>query len=257
MASIDRTRVVVEDGETYDGRVVPTERAEIQRPVLVGEDARVTGGVYGDDITVESGAKVEASVLGATSIEAEDCSFGGELGTPGKIEAADVEVRGSVTGTHVSITGGVVWGNIVGTDVRLEDCTVLGIVTAERSLSVNRTTCYTFKSHGEATVEESAVVLPQAIVDGELDLVDPLQVLGFEIGEGDVTAVEDVALNRDDLVTREDARYLTLAPRVLDLSQVRDRIDALESFLADAVIDGEDHDATWLKEQLKPRTSEA
>lgn len=250
MASIDRTRAIVQDGETYEGRIVPTERAEIPRDVSIGEDARVTGGAYGDEITVAAGGRIEESVLASTSIDAQECVFGGEIGTPGKIEASGIEVRGSVTGTHVSLSDSVVWGNVTGTEVHLEDCVVLGIVAAEKTLSLAKTTCYTFKSQTSATVEDASVILPQAIVNDSLELQTPLQVLAFEIGDETVDAVEDVELDRGDLVTQEGTRYLTLAPRVMDLSRVRDRIDDLESFLAEAVLHDENHDAAWLRDQL-------
>jgi cytoskeletal protein CcmA (bactofilin family) len=237
MADIEKTRAVVDPGETYDGRIFPTVKAELDRQVRVGDGAIVQGSVYGGTVEVDANATVEGSVMAADGVELEGGRVHGELGTPGKVVAADTRVEGTVTGTRVRLRDCVVRGNVVGTEVILENCIVSGIVTAERALTLEETLCYTFRSHGEAVLDEATVVLPQAVADGALTFETPVSVAGLgELELGNETG-ELPTMTGGDVHERDGTTYLTLAPRLLNLEKVRDNLDEVEKGIMAAVED--------------------
>jgi len=247
VATIEQARALVEPGETYRGQIIPTERAEIDRPVRVGKGATVTGGLYGETVTVGPDTLVGASVMASNEIELGGGEVDGEVGTPGAVEGNGAHVHGTVTGSYVDLTDCVVRGNVVGTEVTLEDCTVLGVVSGERQLTLRSTVCHTFKSQREATLDDAAVVLPQAIANGSVTLESPVEVRGFGQSEGfDTGAGEGLELTRADLVTDDGVQYLTLAPRLLDLDAVGDRLDDLTGDLRAVVAKGAGSDGTEL-----------
>ena len=93
MASIEKTRAVVEQGETYDGRIIPTVKAELGRPVRIKAGATVQGSVYGDTVGVEGGT-VDGSVMASEGTEFEDATIHGEVGSDGKVVASGTTVVG-------------------------------------------------------------------------------------------------------------------------------------------------------------------
>lgn len=249
MAEIEPTRAVIEAGETYDGRVIPTEQAEIDRPVRVHEDATVEGSVYGASVELTDGT-VEGSVMASDGVDIDGGDVDGEVGTPGKVTASDATVRGTVTGKRVRLQSTVVCGNVVGTDVILEDCLVVGIVAAERKLALEGTLCYTFKGHGETVLDGATVVLPQAILDGEVGFESPVTVAGL----GELETVEEGLPTMDDgdIVEVDGQTYLSLTPRILNLRAVSDRLEELEDALSTVatVSDRERADPTTLLDVL-------
>ncbi|MFC7177002.1 hypothetical protein [Halosegnis marinus] len=249
MADIERTRAVVEAGETFDGKVIPTVQAELDRPVRIREGATVQGSVYGATVETDADATVEGSVMAADAVELEGGRVHGEVGTPGKVVGSDATVEGTVTGKRVRLTDCVVRGNVVGTELVLENCVVLGIVTADRSLAVEDSLCYTFRSHGDTRLDGATTILPQAICDGPVELASPVTVAGLgeldvtvEGDEGDESDADDASgrlpeMTTEDLYDRGDTTYLTLAPRVLNLEKVTERLDELERAVLGAVDD--------------------
>jgi hypothetical protein len=199
------------------------------------------------------GAVIEGSVMATNSVEMEGGSIRGELGTPGKVLTENADVKGTVTGKRVTLKETIVRGNVVGTEVILENCIVLGIVASERSLDIQDSLCYTFRSQGETTLEGAKLILPQALVSGTVEMESPVKVAG--LGLLDVEAQYDPASAEDegeepqgrlpeiteaDLYEREDQTYLTLAPRVLNLDKVADRLAELEGAIMDVVNDATD-----------------
>lgn len=254
MAHVERTRAVVEAGETYDGKIIPTVRAELDRPVRVRDDATVQGSVYGETVEMAPGSTVEGSVMASESFEMEGGHVHGEVGTPGKVLASGARVDGTVTGTRVRLRNCVVRGNVVGTEVVLEDCVVLGIATADRHLTVEDSLCYTLRGRSETRLDGATLVLPQAIVDGSLRLESSVEVAGLgrldvneDGGEADASDGDDAdgseaegrlpQMTKRDLYEQDGTRYLTLAPRVLNLEKVTDRLDELERGIMAAVDD--------------------
>lgn len=234
MASIETTRAVVEAGETYDGKIIPTKQAEIGRPVRIYEDATVQGSVYGETVTVEGGI-VEGSIMASEGAEFDGGTVHGEVGSDGKVVGSDVTVHGTVTGQRVRLTDAIVYGNVVGTDVVLENCAVIGIVTAERELVAEGGLFYTFKSYGRTKLDDASIVLPQAMLEGELELATPLTVTGLgplETGDGDA---DMPTMDEEDIIAIEDSTYLSLSPRILNLEKVTDRLDELEGALQEVV----------------------
>lgn len=232
MASIERTRAVVEAGETHDGKIIPTVQAEIDRPVRVKAGATVQGSVYGATVSVEDGT-VDGSIMASEGAELEGGTIHGEVGSDGKVTATGATIHGTVTGTRVRLTDSIVYGNVVGSDVILEDCAVIGIVTAEREFVAEGSLCYTFNSYGEATLDDLSVVLPQAILEGNVRFETPVTVTGLgELeatdggGSGDLPTMDE-----DDIVEVGDGTYLSLSPRILNLEAVTDRLDTLEGTL--------------------------
>lgn len=237
MADIERTRAVVEADERYDGRIFPAERAELNRPVRVRSGATVEGDIYGDTVEIDDDVAVEGSVMAAEAVELAGGRVEGELGTPGKVVATGSHVEGTVTGKRVRLTDCVVRGNVVGSDVILENCVVLGIATSDRNLTVENSLCYTFRSHGDTTLENATVVLPQALADGPLTFETPVRVAG--LGQLDVADDGDAlpTMAAEDVYDQDGTTYLTLAPRVLNLEAVTDRLDELERAVMAAVDD--------------------
>ncbi|WP_121820715.1 hypothetical protein [Halostella salina] len=246
MAHVERTRAVVEAGETYDGRIFPTVQAELGRQVRLREGSTVLGSVYGGTVELGPDASVEGSVMAEDGVELEGGHVQGELGTPGKVVAKDTHAEGTVTGTRVRLQDCVVRGNVVGTEVILENCIVLGIVTAERSLTAEETLCYTFRSHGETTLSETTVVLPQAVADGPLSLETPVAVAG--LGELDFEGEEDVLpeMTADDVYEQDGTTFLTLAPRILNIEAAKATLEELESGIMAAVDDTSDEEGATM-----------
>jgi hypothetical protein len=236
MAELSDTRAIVDESELYEGQIIPTVQSEIGRDVTVGADAVVTDGIYGDEVTIESGARVEASVMGSTGVDLQDCEVYGDVGSDGRITASDAYAHSSVSGTTNRLQNCVIRGNVVGTTVRLENCLVLGIVATDRELVLEDSLCYTFKALGGGECTGAQVLLPQAIADSSFTLTEPISVVGLPISNDEATEIE---LTEDDRIKYEDHTYLTIADRVLDLKGIEDRIDTLEAMLRDAVDEAE------------------
>jgi len=240
MAHIEQSRAVVESDETFDGRIVPAEQAEIGRPVRLRDGATVQGSVYGGTVEAEDQVTVEGSVMAADGVELDGTHVGGEVGTPDKVVASGSHIDGTVTGQRVRLVDCIVRGNVVGANVILEDCIVLGIATAERRLTVEDSLCYTFRSQGETELRDATLVLPQAIADGPLDVETPVTVAG--LGNIDVTADGEEGerlpeMDASDCYEQDGTTYLTLAPRILNLEKVTGRLEELEQAVMAAVDD--------------------
>jgi len=232
MASIEKTRAIVEPGETYDGKIIPTVQAEINRPVRIKSGATVQGSVYGATVSVQDGT-VDGSVMASEDAELEGGTVHGEVGSDGKVTGTGATVHGTITGQRVRLTESIVYGNVIGSDVVLEDCVVIGIISAERKFVGERSLCYTFKSYGEATLDELSVVLPQAILEGEVRFESPVPVTGLgeletETAEGDGNLP---IMDQTDIVEMNDETYLSLSPRILNVEAVTDRLDEVEGTL--------------------------
>lgn len=249
MANIEQTRAVVEPQETFDGRIIPTVRAELDRPVRLREGATVQGSVYGKTVETYPESTVEGSLMASEAVKMKRGHVCGEIGTPGKVVATEGRVDGTVTGKRVRLTDCVVRGNVVGTEVILENSVVLGIVTAERKLAMEESLCYTFRGHGKTALKGVTTVLPQAICDGTLELETPVSVAG--LGELDVgpddrngqrtdTGDRLPRMTEADLYEQDETKYLSLAPRVLNLAAVTDRLEELERGIRSAVTDASD-----------------
>jgi len=228
MASIDKTRAVVDEGETYDGKILPTTKAEVNRSVRLYQNSTVQGSVYGESVSVEGGT-VEGSVMASNDVEFSGGTVHGEVGTDGAAVGSDVTVYGTVTGTRVRLQNAIIYGNVVGADVILENCVVIGIITAERELVIEDGLCYTFKSYGETKLDNTSIVLPQAIVEGDILLSTPVTVTG--LGELDVGDKKLPTMNESDLIEVDGETYLSLSPRILNVQKVTDRLDELEGAL--------------------------
>lgn len=246
MAEIEATRAVVEAAETYDGRIIPARQAEIDRPVKVRESATVLGDIYGGTVEADPDTSVEGSMMASDGIELDGAHVHGELGTPGRVLANDTKIDGTVTGKRVRLTDCVVRGNVVGAEVILENCTVLGIATAERSLMIEESLCYTVRGRGETRLDGTTLILPQAIIESTLELPTPVTVAGLgKIDvDGDTSDGRLPEMTSDDIYTQEDTSYLTLAPRILNVEKATDRLQELEDGIMDVVDDTSSDDGT-------------
>lgn len=236
MADIEQTRAVVDAGETHDGKIIPTEQTAIDRPVRIHESATVQGSVYGTSVSTDAEATVEGSVMASESVELSGGKIAGEVGTPGKVLCEEARIDGTVTGKKITLQGCVVHGNVVGTDVILDNSVVLGLVTADRELIIEDSLCYSFRALDDVTVDGAITILPQATISGELTLESPVRVAGL----GELTIGEEDRLpemTADDLHAEGESKYLTLAPRILNLSKVQDRLTELESEIMTIVND--------------------
>lgn len=232
MASIEKTRAIIEEDETYDGKIIPTVEEEISRPVKVKPGATVEGSIFGETVDIDGG-EIDGSIMGAESIGIDSSDVNGDIGTDGKVTSSASAVYGTITGQRIRLTESIVYGNVVGSDVVLENCIVIGIVTAETQLSATNTLCYSFKTYGETTLTEVSTVLPQTIVEGSVEFDTPVTVTG--LGQLDIEESDFPKMDEDDLVDLQDSTYLTLSPRILNLEAVTDRLEELESTLQDIV----------------------
>lgn len=258
MADIEETRAIVSADETYEGKLIPTQRAELDRPVTIHENATVTEGVYGQDVTISEGVTVDGPVMAKESVEFTGGTVAADVGTDGKVIGERATIHGTVTATKVTLEECVVYGNVVGQDVVLEECLVLGVVVGERSAELRDTICYTFKSFGEGVFKQTKIVLPQAVADGSVTLKTPISVLAIPDNLLDDERDGPARLTRHDLAEHDGTQYLTLAPRLLQLSAVRDRIEAIEDLFTGVVVslkardDGDQpgYDQEWLEKEL-------
>lgn len=221
----EETRFIVEGGETFEGRIIPTEHAEIPREVTIKEDATVTEGVYGRSVEINEGARIEGPVMAESDIELHGATVTGGLGTPGRVNAVDSSIGRTVTATKARLEDCTVQGNVVGDEVWVEGGIGLGLAVGTRRLELESTIVYTFKSHGETRLASVAVALPHAVADGEVEIEQPVPVVTLERNGG------YVRMDEDDCITHEGTQYLTLVPRILDLDWARDRFQDLEDQL--------------------------
>lgn len=248
MAIIEKTRAIVEEDERYDGKIIPTEKAEISRPVTVEPDAIVEGGIYGETIEITD-SKVTGSILAAESVDIDNGVVEDEVGSSAKITCNDATLFGSVTGKRLRLQNCVVYGNVVGDDIIIEDSLILGIVTAGNSLTIEDSICYTFKSLREAVVDGAAIVLPQAQVEGKIGFETELEVTG--LGMLETMGEEHPTMDESDLVEINDSTYLSLAPRILNLKKVTERLEELEESLETVVTTAEIEDKPSPEELLE------
>ncbi|MDY6779887.1 MAG: hypothetical protein SV760_04965, partial [Halobacteria archaeon] len=186
----------------------------------------MTGGVYGEEVTLKENAEVQDPVMAKESIELNGSVVRGDVGTPGKIEGESGYVHGTVTGKRVRLEDMVVIGNVVAQNLILDNSVVLGIATGKRLLEISDTTCYTFKSYTEGKIENTDIILPQAVADGDLSLEDPISVLSIPLRrEGDSEEDEENTLypnlTADDTYEHDGVEYITLAPRLPVARRVR------------------------------------
>ena len=244
MSKIEETRAIVGPEETYEGSVIPTRQAEIERPVTIHEGAVVEEGVYGETVTIESGATVDGPVMAKQAVEIDGGTVNGDVGTAGRVSVESATVNGTVVGSRLRLVDATVIGNVVASEAILENCTVIGTVVGEQRLRMASTTCYTFKSYIDGEFEDVAVMLPQAVVDGSVSVDSPVEVRSIR-RKAQFADRDDVpTLTEDDCHTVEGTTYLTLVPRLLDVSHVEERIDHLESFLR-AIVRAQDDRASF------------
>lgn len=254
MADIEPTRAIVNDGETYDGKIIPTTQAEIDRPVRVYDGATVHGSIYGETVEISDEAIVEGSVMASEAVELTNGRVTGEVGSPGRVHAKSARVAGTVTGKRVRLTNCIIRGNVVGMNVILENSVVLGIVTADRELTVEDTVCYTVRSEGDTILDDTTTILPQIAVGGTLDLKTPVTVAG--LGDLNVEEAKTEADTADELrlpvMTNNDryeqngTTYLSLSPRILNLERVTERLDQLEDAVMQTVADTSDDEGATM-----------
>lgn len=258
MSEVEETRAVIAPNETYEGKLIPTRRAEIARPVTIHEGATVTGGVYGQDVSIETDATIDGPVMAQTSIEFDGGTVTADVGTPGRVIGEDGTFFGTITATKITLSNCKIYGHVVGQEIRLDECLVFGVVVGERTTELRDTLCFTFKSFGEGVLDGVEVVLPQAVADGSMSLETPVSVLSIpdtllheeRDGEPDLT--------EHDLTEYGGTQYLTLAPRLLRLSEVREQIREIEDVFSRVIMslkaaDGSDperFDKGWLEDQL-------
>jgi hypothetical protein len=232
VSKIEETRAIINAGETYEGSVIPTRQAEIERPVTIHENATVTDGVYGQEVAVEPAATIDGPIMAREAVEIDGGKITGDVGTPGSVSIESGIVSGTIMGSRLRLVDTTVVGNVVASEAILENCTVIGTVVGEQRLEMESTTCYTFKSYIEGTFTDVSVLLPQAIVDGTFSLQSPIEVRSIRRKDQFVEDGQTVPiLTEDDTRTVDGTRYLTLVPRLLDVEAVEDRIDQLEGFL--------------------------
>lgn len=243
MTTVENDRAIVESDETYRGSIRPAERAAIDRTVTIESGATVTGGVYGTDVTVERDAVVEGPVMASNSITLSDATVTADVGTPGKLQIDGGRIYGSVNGTRSQIQDCVILGNAVAEYLELTDSTVLGIAVGESELDLRASCCYTFKCFEKARIDESSILVPQAVADGRLELHSPVIVLPFDAERlptdrlpAELVADGHLQLTRDQLHEQDGTTYLSLVPRLLDARPVEDRMDDVEAVLKEAVL---------------------
>jgi cytoskeletal protein CcmA (bactofilin family) len=238
MTTLDETRAVVERGQTYEDPIIPTRKAEIARPVRVDTDGTVTDGVYGETVSVDTGATIGGPVMAKDAVQVDGGVVEGDIGTPGKVETESATIHGTVTATRVRLVDTTVIGNVVAQEAILEDCTVIGTVVGERSLTIESTTCYTFKSYTDGTITDTEILLPQAVLDGAFTLQSSVVVRSIQRKDEFVSEQEQEfpTLTHDDVYSIDGTRYITLVPRLLDMDHVEERIDQLEAFLRATVL---------------------
>lgn len=231
MTELTNTYAVVESGEDHRGDLIPTEQAELDREVTVEADATVDGGVYGEDVAVAG--EVAGSVLAKNGVDVEGGTVGGEVGSAGRVAATDARIEGGITATRVTVRDSLVFGDVVGEHVTLENSLVVGIVVGATSLEARAATSYTLTGRGETTLEDVSVMLPQLNTGESLSLESPVEVVGLPLEE-------DVELTEADVVERDGERYLTLAPRILDVAPVSEHLEELEAGLRRVLVDERD-----------------
>lgn len=104
----------------------------------------------------------------------------------------------------------------------------VGLVGTDRSLIVEDSLCYTLRSRGETTLKRARLVLPLAIVDGDLNLQTPVEVVGVS----NPTSDDHPTMTSDDHREREGTACLTLAHHLSNVKPVSDQLTSDEAELA-------------------------
>ncbi|MFB6159143.1 MAG: hypothetical protein ABEJ95_05830, partial [Candidatus Nanohalobium sp.] len=110
----------------------------------------------------------------------------------------------------------------------------------------------TFKSREKAIMQNAELLIPQAIIRGEIDFETPVKVKSIKTEDG------YPELDQDDIYRQEEEDYLTLAPRIINLEEVMSQLKEIRKFIRSKVISdrliktdkGENFDKELIQERI-------
>ncbi len=248
--SANSTRCIVSGREP--GGILPGVRSEMWRDLYLRPGADIEGGVFCNRLHVEGGpVRVRGAVYAREAIEitcrpGEDAEgatveFGSVVTTPDSImvdEKCGTRVRflADVMAGRVRLRNSWVRGNVAARNGIIGESVVLGAVLCDGTLSLRDVIVGSFKAASVNLQPEIALLDPFASTSERPRIGTRVRCLGLAglrallAGEDTVSGIVD--LTDEDFVQvvesmREGARQvwmLTLAPRILDLEKVQDRI---------------------------------
>ncbi|MFB6158987.1 MAG: hypothetical protein ABEJ95_05020, partial [Candidatus Nanohalobium sp.] len=112
----------------------------------------------------------------------------------------------------------------------------------------------TFKSREKAIMQNAELLIPQAIIRGEIDFKTPVKVKSIKTEDG------YPELDQNDIYRQEEEDYLTLAPRIINLEEVMHQLKEIRKFIRSKVISDRliktDKGANFDKELIQERINE-
>lgn len=228
--SVETSKRVVVDGR-WDGNIVPGRIDEMGRDVFVREGGEVTGCIYGMNVRLEGPCAVERAVYASRELVLAprngDIWIHSSLGSRDLIHVEPCShralIEGDVSAANIHMQNAVIRGNVLGDEIRLEGCTVLGIVQAASVVVLNATTCLTVDAPNLQFGAGCGLLLPYARAQQRMEIAEP--VILWAAGS------EDNALGYQDIVERKGCKVLSGGRRLTDYAQARRFVDNIGKFL--------------------------
>jgi len=228
--SVENAKRVVVDGR-WDGNVIPGRIDEMGREVYVREGAEVSGCVYGFNVRLEGPCVVQKAVYASREIvlspQNGDIWIHSSLGSKELVQVEPsphrVLIEGDVNGANIHLQNSVVRGNVLGDEVRLEGCVVLGIIQAGRVAELQATTSLTVDAPQLHFGPGCGLLLPYARATQQVDITEP--VILWAAGS------EDYRLGHEDIVHRDGCHILSGGRRLTNYAKVHQFVDNIGKFL--------------------------
>lgn len=201
--------------------LLPEKIEDLERSVNIGSGVEVRGAIYGKSVEIEGPSEIWRAVYSAGSVSLEtargDIRIFSSLAAAGDVRVVSggssgrVVVSGDVNGGTVALSGAIVHGGVFGDSVELENCIVLGIVSARETLRLRNSTVLTARAKDVVFESGCSLILPYAQAES-FELSAPVELLFTQTGDRRVET-----LSRRDITVEGELQHLTGGKRLSNL----------------------------------------
>jgi hypothetical protein len=245
----------------------PKSQSEILREVIISDDFNILKGVYGKFISITGQGKILGPVYADEDISIKSPKIAGSyirfnsglsasnslaidgetiiLDKPGSLENAKVYVKGDIVSDIIKIENTVVFGNLRGRKVIVNNSTVVGGIYADEQLILENSRVVSFTS-GEVILKGTIYCwLPYGFSKIPMKMEDSLLANGKTIlsrliftGFGDSQEMElgvgDIHLHKRD--DDSEIYAINLGRRALNLKLIENEFLKVEKFITSILI---------------------
>lgn len=242
----DSTRYLV--GEEHFGNIMPGNRAEMLRNVYLQSGAKVRGGIYGNEISVNgSDITIDGTVYCKNNLQFntaqkgknKDVVFQSTVVCPGTmlVPANSCKIRflSDVYSGKINLKNCIVYGNVYATSATLEDTIILGGIYCKNQLKLKNSIVFTFRSN-HCLIEDHVSILSPFGFAEQISLNSNVNVLSFkslfnnnEANQSsgklklDETDIYDIELEKKDKTDNREGKklqVLSVAERLLNTTEI-------------------------------------